>query len=114
MVACSVLVFIDTPTSAGGPDMRSHKRRHTGPPALRAPAGREPDRRHALSRVSDRALVCVVAPPRRCSPASPSSSLLAAEAAALGAYVAVFMNTSTKPQARILLVEDEIHLARPL
>src|SRR5207247_221774 len=32
----------------------------------------------------------------RCSLASPSSSLLAAEAAALGAYVAVFMNTSTK------------------
>src|SRR5881296_3265532 len=41
------------------------------PPALRALAGREPDRSPALRAVADRALVCFVARPRRCAPASP-------------------------------------------
>src|SRR5438034_3291072 len=105
--ATSVPVFINTPTSAGGPDTYPRiMRKRTGPPALRAPAGREPDRRPALragpigpSQVV--ALLHHTALSRlgRCSLASPSSSLLASEAAALGAYVAVFMNTSTKESA---------------
>src|SRR3989454_10800898 len=93
--------------------MCPHKRWHTGPPALRAPAGREPDRRPALSRGSDRALVGRrfasshgASRLGRCSLASPSSSLLAAEAAALGAYVAVFMNTSTKASEALTMLNE--------
>ena len=39
--------------------------------------------------------------------ASPAASLLASEAAALGAYVTVITNTSTKPR-------EDVHRARPV
>src|SRR6058998_3219628 len=69
------------PGGAGGAGARSQTRAGRG--SDRALVGRRSASSHGASRLG------------RCSLASPSSSLLASEAAALGAYVAVFMATST-------------------
>src|SRR5438552_16310655 len=68
------------------------------PSALRAPAGREPDRAPALRAVGDRALVCFVARPAAMRIGIASDRLRASSehgAAALGAYVTVIANRTT-------------------
>src|SRR5213594_3976805 len=66
------------------------------PPALRAPAGREPDRAPALRPVADRARVCFVPRPAAMRTGIASASLRASEAAALGAYATVIANRTTE------------------
>src|SRR5881392_657224 len=67
------------------------------PPALRAPAGREPARAPALRAAADRALVCFVTRPAAMRTGIASASVRASEAAALGAYVTVIANRTTYP-----------------